>query len=130
MSEPVRIDKWLWAARIYKTRSLAKKMVESGKVLLDGQRCKASRMLDIGDTLSFKRGSDWWEVTIQGVSEQRRGAPEAQLLYSETEASQVKREKEAELRKLSQHYNPHPDTKPDKKQRRQLMRVKHGDSDS
>lgn len=124
MTESVRLDKWLWAARFFKTRSLARQVVQSGKVLLDGQRCKPSRTVAVGNLLKFPRGHDIMEVEVLEVSDQRRSAPEAQKLYQETEASVVRREKEAELRKLNAHLNPHPAGKPDKKQRRDLRKFK------
>ncbi|MDT7526163.1 MULTISPECIES: RNA-binding S4 domain-containing protein [Idiomarinaceae] len=120
----VRIDKWLWAARFYKTRSLARQMVQSGKVSVDGQKCKPAKMVNVGQLIKAPRGHDLFEVEVLGLSENRLSAPLAQELYRETPASIERREKEAELRKMNALYNPHPDHKPDKKERRQLLKFK------
>ena len=120
----VRLDKWLWAARFYKTRALAREMVQSGKVHYDGQRSKPSKVVQVGAIIKLRQVFDSNEVEVLELSEQRRGAPEAQLLYRETEESLAKREENAEARKLNALYNPHPDGRPDKKQRRQLIRFK------
>lgn len=120
----VRLDKWLWAARFYKTRALAREMVQSGKVHYDGQRSKPSKVVQVGAIIKLRQGFDSKELEVLELSEQRRGAPEAQLLYRETEESLAKREENAEARKLNALYNPHPDGRPDKKQRRQLIRFK------
>ncbi|MBR9907006.1 MAG: heat-shock protein [Gammaproteobacteria bacterium] len=121
----VRIDKWLWAARFCKTRSLARDLVSSGKVSVDGQRCKPSKTISVGQVVKAPRGHDIYEVEVLGLSENRLSAPLAQALYKETEASVARREKEAELRKMNALYNPHPDHKPDKKERRQLIKFKN-----
>ena len=121
----VRIDKWLWAARFCKTRSLARDLVSSGKVSVDGQRCKPSKTISVGQIVKAPRGHDIYEVEVLGLSENRLSAPLAQALYKETEASVARREKEAELRKMNVLYNPHPDHKPDKKERRQLIKFKN-----
>lgn len=120
----VRIDKWLWAARFYKTRSVARDMVQGGKVHYNGQRCKASKTVEVGAILSIRQGDSLFEVTIDEISEQRRGAPIAQTLYTETEKSIVKREQHQMLRKLSLQNAPHPDRKPNKKERRELILAK------
>ena len=120
----VRLDKWLWAARFYKTRALAREMVQSGKVHYDGQRSKPSKVVQVGAIIKLRQGFDSKEVEVLELSAQRRGAPEAQLLYRETEESLAKREENAEARKLNALCNPHPDGRPDKKQRRQLIRFK------
>ncbi|GAA5216539.1 ribosome-associated heat shock protein Hsp15 [Corallincola platygyrae] len=124
-TDPVRLDKWLWAARFYKTRSLAREMVQGGKVHYNGQRCKPSRNVDIGAIITLRAGYDEREIVVVQLSDKRRGAPDARLLYSETDASIAKREQRAELRKLSADQMPHPERKPDKKQRRQLLKVKN-----
>ena len=122
--ENVRLDKWLWAARFYKTRSLARQMVQSGKVQVDGQRPKPAKTICVGQMIKLKKGYDVVEVEVLELSDQRRGAPEAQKLYQETEASKERRAHEAELRKANALYNPHPDHKPDKKERRELLKMK------
>ncbi|RUO64912.1 ribosome-associated heat shock protein Hsp15 [Idiomarina ramblicola] len=121
---PIRLDKWLWAARFYKTRALARQMVQSGKVQYDGQRSKPSKTVQVGSVITLRQGFDTKEVEVLALSEQRRSASEAQLLYQETEQSIEKREQNAEARKLNALYNPHPEGRPDKKQRRQLIRMK------
>lgn len=120
----LRLDKWLWACRFYKTRSLAKEMIEGGKVHYNGQRCKASRAVDVGATLRITQGSDEKIVTVLGLSEKRLAAPLAQQLYEETAESIEQRLKRAELRKTNSLFAPHPDTKPDKKERRKLLLLK------
>lgn len=127
--DSVRIDKWLWAARFYKTRTLAREMVTSGKVHVDGQRSKPSKNIHVGQLVKLPRGHDIMEVVVRDLSEQRRSAPEAQLLYEETASSVERRQKEAELRRLNMLYNPHPDTKPDKKQRRDIRKFRTQTSD-
>lgn len=125
-SNPVRLDKWLWAARFYKTRAIARQMIQAGKVHYDGQRAKPSKMVQVGAMLKLRQGFDSKEVEVLALSEQRRGAPEAEQLYRETDASLEKREQNAQARKLNALYNPHPDGRPDKKQRRQLIKMKDG----
>jgi len=120
----IRLDKWLWAARFYKTRALARQMVQSGKVHYEGQRSKPSKIVQVGAVITLRQGFDTKEVEVLALSEQRRGASEAQLLYQETAESVEKREQNAEARKLNALYNPHPEGRPDKKQRRQLIRMK------
>ncbi len=116
----VRIDKWLWAARFYKTRSLAKQAIEGGKVRIEGQRVKASRDINLGETLVLRQGWDDREVLVTGLSEQRRGAVEAASLYQETQRSLAERERKAAQRKLAGALNAAPEGKPDRKQRRQI----------
>lgn len=120
----VRLDKWLWAARFYKTRSIARDMVQGGKVHYNGQRCKASKTVEVGALLSLRQGEQLFEITIEAISDQRRGAPIAQTLYKETEKSIIKREQYQVLRKLSLQNAPHPDRKPNKKERRELIQAK------
>jgi len=124
VSESVRIDKWLWAARFFKTRAIAKDMVQSGKVQYNGQKCKASKTVEVGATVVFPAGYDSKEVIIEELSEHRRSAPLAQLMYQETEASLEQREKNTQARKLSVFHSPRPDSRPDKKQRRKIIQFK------
>ena len=119
--DKVRIDKWLWAARFFKTRSLAKAAIESGKVHIDGNKSKASRQLELGTILTIKQGFDSKTVEVIGLSEQRRGAPEALLLYAETAESIALREKDSALRKAANGSSVSDGT-PNKKQRRQIHR--------
>lgn len=120
--DKVRIDKWLWAARFFKTRSLAKQAIDGGKVHLNGQRVKASKDITVGLTLKIRQGWDEKEILVNALSDQRRGANEAALLYEETESSVARRANEAEQRKLAHQTNPHNEGRPNKKQRRQIHR--------
>jgi ribosome-associated heat shock protein Hsp15 len=123
-NESVRLDKWLWAARFYKTRSIARNMIDGGKVHYDGQRSKPSKIVELGATITLRQGQVEKIVTIEKISAQRRGAPEAQLLYAETNESILKRERSAEERRLHAH-NPSPERRPDKKQRRDIIKFKN-----
>lgn len=123
-SEDVRLDKWLWAARFYKTRAIAREMIEGGKVHYNGQRSKPSKLVELEAELTLRQGNDERTVIITGISDQRRPASEAQQLYSETAASIEKREKMALARKMNALTMPHPDRRPDKKERRDLMKFK------
>lgn len=126
MAEPasakVRVDKWLWAARFFKTRSLAKAAIEGGKINADGQRIKPSRELEVGMMLTIRQGWDDKTVEVLALSDKRRGAPEAQLLYRETEASIVLREQRAAERKAGLGSFIVSDHRPNKKERRQIHR--------
>lgn len=127
--EAVRLDKWLWAARIYKTRALAREMIEGGKVHYNGQRSKPGKVVELNATLLLRQGNDERTIVVKGITEQRRPASEAIALYEETAESIEKREKMALARKMNALTMPHPDRRPDKKERRDLMRFKHGDSE-
>ena len=118
----VRLDKWLWAARFFKTRALAAAAVSAGKVQSGGQRLKAARVIRIGDCLRIRRGFEQFEVVVMQLSERRGPASEARLLYQETEASIAERAAEAEKRKLASLQRPVSEGRPDKKQRRQIRR--------
>lgn len=117
----IRLDKWLWAARFYKTRSLAKQAIEGGKIQYNGDRCKVSKEVQVGAKLSLRVGLDTKVVTIIALSDQRRGAPEAALLYEETADSIAQREQQAADRKALGSAFAHPE-RPNKKQRRQIHR--------
>ncbi len=125
----LRLDKWLWAARFYKTRAVARAMIEGGKVHYNGQRSKPSKLVEIGATIRLWQGHDEKEIQVLALSEQRRGAAEAMQLYLESDASRERREKLTEARRLNSLYAPHPDTKPDNKQRRDLQRWKESQND-
>lgn len=118
-----------WAARFYKTRALAREMIEGGKVHYNGQRSKPSKIVELNATLTLRQGNDERTVIVKAITEQRRPASEAALLYEETAESVEKREKMALARKLNALTMPHPDRRPDKKERRDLLRFKHGDSE-
>ncbi|HGY4714119.1 TPA: ribosome-associated heat shock protein Hsp15 [Klebsiella oxytoca] len=125
----VRLDKWLWAARIFKTRALAREMIEGGKVHYNGQRSKPGKVVELNATLTIRQGNDERTIVVKDITEQRRPASEAVALYEETAESIEKREKMALARKMNALTMPHPDRRPDKKERRDLMRFKHGDSE-
>lgn len=125
----VRLDKWLWAARFYKTRALAREMIEGGKVHYNGQRSKPSKIVELNATLTLRQGNDERTVIIKAITEQRRPAAEAVEMYEETAESIAKREKMALARKMNALTMPHPDRRPDKKERRDLMKFKYGDSE-
>ena len=120
--ETVRIDKWLWAARFFKTRSLATAAVEAGKVKAGGERIKPARSIRLGDVLDIDNGSTVWQVVVQGLSDVRRGAPEAQALYQETEASLASRAQEAERRRYFREPAAAIKGRPTKRDRRNLDR--------
>jgi ribosome-associated heat shock protein Hsp15 len=120
----LRLDKWLWAARFFKTRSLAKHAIEGGKVQLQGQRAKVSKEISVGDCLSIRQGWDTREVIVLALSSQRRGASEANLLYEETADSIELRAKSAAARKAAGGMLHKPERRPTKKQRRQIHRFK------
>lgn len=122
--EKLRLDKWLWAARFFKTRSLAKAAIEGGKVQLDGRRVKVSKEIVAGDRLQIRQGWDERVVTVIALSDQRRGAPEARLLYEETADSIARREAEAAARKAAGGMLDRPVGRPTKKQRRQIHRFR------
>ncbi|NIY49417.1 ribosome-associated heat shock protein Hsp15 [Cedecea colo] len=128
-SEDVRLDKWLWAARFYKTRAVAREMIEGGKVHYNGQRSKPSKIVELNAMLTLRQGNDERTVKVLGITEQRRPATEAVQLYEETAESLEKREKMALARKTNSLTMPHPDRRPDKKERRDLMKFKHGGND-
>ena len=121
----VRLDKWLWAARFYKTRADAREMVEGGKVHYNGQRSKPSKLVEVSAELTLRQGNDQRTVVIEAVSDKRGPATVAQQLYRETPESIEKREKVALARKMNALSMPHPDRRPDKKERRDLMKFKH-----
>lgn len=124
-SQKVRLDKWLWAARFFKTRALARDMVQSGKVHYNGQRSKPGKVVEIGAMVKVPAGWDTKEVEILGVSEKRLGASLAQELYEETPESVAKREENQAARKLQTFHSPKPEGRPDKKQRRKIIKFKH-----
>ena len=118
----VRLDKWLWAARFFKTRRLAKEAIDGGKVHCAGQRVKVAKEISLGDALTIRRGIDAQEVRVTALSDQRRGASEAALLYEETAASKTLREKRAAERKAGLGGFVPGNHKPSKKERRQIHR--------
>ena len=126
MDLTVRLDKWLWAARFFKTRSVAREAVSGGKVHLNGNRAKPGRSLNVGDELRVQRGDDEYTISVAELSVRRGPASVARTLYVESEESLVKREQLAEQRKLEHQQNATRERRPDKRQRRRLVRFKSG----
>lgn len=120
--DSMRIDKWLWAARFFKTRSIAKTAIEGGKVHHNNDRVKVSRDVRIGMELTIQQGFEKKTVVVKALSSVRGGAPAAQLLYEETTESIARRELHASQRKL--HNLARPDHRPSKKDRRDINRFK------
>ncbi|MCQ4967382.1 MULTISPECIES: ribosome-associated heat shock protein Hsp15 [Enterobacteriaceae] len=125
----VRLDKWLWAARFYKTRAIAREMIEGGKVHYNGQRTRPSKNVELEAEIVLRQGNDQRTVIVKGITDQRRPASEAVLLYEETAQSVENREKLALARKMNALTMPHPERRPDKKERRDLMKFKYGDDE-
>ena len=117
---PTRLDKWLWAARFFRTRAIASSAVTGGKVHLNGQRVRSSRAVKIDDCYVLSRGQDRLEVVVLALSQQRGSAKIAQSLYAETEASVNRRAREAEQRKLAAMKKPVSDRRPNKQERRKI----------
>ncbi len=130
MSEPperLRIDKWLWTARFFKTRSLATTAVDGGKVQVGGERVKPSRPVRVGDAVVIRIGPYEWSIVILGVSERRGPASEARLLYEESDASRTRRETLAEQIRASMPTNPLHKGRPTKKDRRDMAQFEQPD---
>ena len=123
--ERIRLDKWLWAARFFKTRALAKEAIEGGKVHCRGERCKPGKEPQVGDELQIRQGFDERSVIVRQLSAVRRGAAQAQLLYEETAQSIGKREAAAALRKAGA-LGLQTEGRPDKRQRRRLQQFRDG----
>jgi len=124
----VRLDVWLWAARFFKTRALAKKAIEGGKVELNQAAGKASKAVRVGDRLNVARGEERFDIEVAALGEQRGSAAQAQSLYRETEASRNARLEAAERRRLERTGYTKPPTKPDKRARRLIIAL--GDIDA
>ena len=122
----LRVDKWLWAARFFKTRSLAIDAIESGKVLLNEERVKPAKSIDVGDLLAIRLGPYTFVVEVLGLSDKRGPAPQAQKLYKETEESIKQREALAFERKAQAQVVQHGEGRPTKKDRREIERFKSG----
>ena len=120
--DEVRLDKWLWAARFFKTRSLAKEAIEAGHVRYDGDLTKVAKVVLIGAILDVKQGFDAIQVEVRALSDHRGPAPIARLLYRETEASVERRAREADERKAASNLVSHE--RPTKQQRRLIHRFK------
>ena len=118
--DSLRLDKWLWAARFFKSRKNATEAINGGKVHLNGTRVKPSRAIKINDQLNITRDGFRYHVTVLGLNDKRRPSKEAQLLYKESEESIRAREQERELRKLNNASVQQSSKKPNKKERRQM----------
>jgi len=125
MDSSIRLDKWLWAARFFKTRAIAREAVSGGKVQLNGSRAKPGRTLKIGDELRIQRGEEEYTITIVELTGSRGPATVARTLYDESEENRLVREKLAEERKLMHEMDARHEGRPDKRQRRHLIRFKN-----
>ena len=121
----VRLDKWIWAARLTKTRALARDLIQAGKVHYNGQKSKPGKIVELGALIKVPAGWDVKEVEVTGIEEKRQPAKLAELMYQETADSVAKREQNQLARKMQTFHSPKPDNRPDKKQRRELIKFKH-----
>lgn len=121
--DAVRLDKWLWAARFFKSRTLAASSVEAGRVMVNGDRAKPARLVRVDDRLEITRANERFELFIRGITETRRSAPLASLLYLETQESIDRRRMEAERQKLFSEPSRGIDGRPTKRDRRMLQRL-------
>ncbi|MCF7752705.1 hypothetical protein KQ945_18240 [Bacillus subtilis subsp. subtilis] len=128
LAASVRLDVWLWAARFYRTRSLAKQAVETGKVDVAGQRPKSSRAVRVGEQLQISRGEETFDVQVRGLSELRGPAPVATQLYEESAASRARRDEQRAQRAAARNGYQPPEHRPDKRARRLIRAL--GDLDA
>ena len=119
----MRLDKWLWAARFFKTRVAASQAINGGKVHLNGERVKPARLIKLGDSLKITRGYEHMTVVVKSLNSQRRPFKEAQLLYTETEESRVRREQDASQRRMLRDLTPVPVKRPNKRDRRRIRQL-------
>jgi ribosome-associated heat shock protein Hsp15 len=124
MTDKVRIDKWLWAARFFRTRALARDAIKGGKVQIEGVRVKPGRTLSVGDTLTIRRGDDEFVVTVDDTGDRRLSPALAAEKYSEDPEARARREAAAEQRKLDWQARQDRQRRPDKRQRRQIVKFK------
>ena len=122
--DSIRLDKWLWAARFFKTRTLATEAVTRGKVLVNGSRAKSSRRIQVNDMLLIRKGPYEWKVVVENLSEKRGPAKDAIRLYSESGSSINKRNNLSRIMQLDRLSRPTTDKRPDKKERRKLLTFK------
>lgn len=122
MSDSVRVDKWLWAARFFKTRRLAREAIRGGKVRIDGHRVKPARQLAIGSILTINRGEEEFVVEVLDLDDRRVSAPLAQQKFREDTESLKQREAAAQARRLERQARGERQRRPDKRQRRQIVR--------
>jgi len=123
--QEIRLDKWLWAARFFKMRSLATEAVKGGHISVNGERGKASKSVRIGDEIVIVKGSERFTVTVTALADKRGSATEARTLYEESGASVAERARVAELHRFKAALAPAPKKRPDKRARRQLTRLKN-----
>lgn len=128
--ESLRIDKWLWAARFFKTRSLAARAVSGGLIRIAGQRIKASRRVRRAEVVHVRRGVQEWDVVVKGLRDERRPAPQAQTLYEETPASIERRTSEQARREQEEMRRARAQGRPTKRERRALLRWRGRREDS
>lgn len=121
----VRLDKWIWAARLTKTRALARDLIQAGKVHYNGQKSKPGKIVELGALIKVPAGWDVKEVEVTGIEEKRQPAKLAEMMYQETADSVAKREQNQLARKMQTFHSPKPENRPDKKQRRELIKFKH-----
>ncbi|HMG18947.1 MAG TPA: S4 domain-containing protein [Gemmatimonadales bacterium] len=126
-ADKVRVDKWLWAARFFKTRGLAAAAVGGGKVYVNGSRAKPAKQVQVGDTLRVRVGPYDWFVTVRAVTERRGSARDAQLLYDESPEGRAARERLAEAHKIAPAPTYQGKGRPTKKDRRELQRLEEGE---
>jgi ribosome-associated heat shock protein Hsp15 len=124
MTDKVRIDKWLWAARFFRTRALARDAIKGGKVQIAGVRVKPGRSLSVGDTLTVRKGDDEYLITVNDIGDRRLSATLAAEKYTEDPEAKARREAAAEQRKLDWQARRDRVRRPDKRQRRQIVRFK------
>jgi ribosome-associated heat shock protein Hsp15 len=122
----VRIDKWLWAARFFKTRTLAANAVLGGRVHVNGERVKPSKLVHQNDRIEITKGSERWTLVVLALPDRRRSAPEAQALYAETEASRAQREQHALDRRFARPLGAELGARPTKQARRRLDALRRG----
>lgn len=125
----VRLDKWLWAARFFKTRSLAKEAIEGGKAQYNGQRSKPGKLVELGATINVRQGWFEKEVVVKGLSDKRQAASIAQLLYEETPESVARHAQQVQERKALAATRPVPLKRPNKRDRRLIHRFKNKNSE-
>jgi ribosome-associated heat shock protein Hsp15 len=125
-TDKIRVDKWLWAARFFKTRGLAATAVAGGKVYVNGSRAKPAKLVQVGDELRVRVGPYDWLVTVRAVTERRGSARDAQLLYDESAAGRAARERLAQAHKIAPAPTYQGKGRPTKKERREIERLEEG----